>query len=186
MIYTVECRCNNREAEPEWNDFYSLKKLPALISVTGFLTSQRFIADQGSEALYLALHSIKTPAVLESEEYRLKGGGHFAKWQSYITHWHRNIYGGINVAPAVSGNEYLLMGTEDQPLVIELGLNVTYLNAEGLDRAPQRRWMTTITESQFPKLPHPLPAHICVYRPMTEQLTPPQMTQLASAGERDA
>lgn len=42
MIYTVECSFADLDSEAEWNDFYSFEKLPALISVTGFHTSQRF------------------------------------------------------------------------------------------------------------------------------------------------
>ncbi len=44
MIYTVECSFADPTSEAEWNDFYSADKLPALISVTGFHTSQRFRA----------------------------------------------------------------------------------------------------------------------------------------------
>ena len=47
MIYTVECSFADLDSEAEWNDFYSLEKLPALISVTGFHPSQRFKAITG-------------------------------------------------------------------------------------------------------------------------------------------
>lgn len=33
MIYTVECSYSDSASEEQWNDFYSLHKLPALISV---------------------------------------------------------------------------------------------------------------------------------------------------------
>nr|BFE98121.1 hypothetical protein GCM10020185_86570 [Pseudomonas brassicacearum subsp. brassicacearum] len=55
--------------------FYSLeKKLPALISVSGFSSSQRFKALSDNCPAYLALHSVDTPAVLQSDEYRQKKG----------------------------------------------------------------------------------------------------------------
>ncbi|MBO0145367.1 sugar ABC transporter, partial [Agrobacterium sp. Ap1] len=38
MIYMVECSFADPASEAEWNDFYSLDKLPALISVSGFHT----------------------------------------------------------------------------------------------------------------------------------------------------
>lgn len=47
MIYTVECSFTDPTAEDGWNVFYSDEKLPALISVRGFLTSQRFKLSEG-------------------------------------------------------------------------------------------------------------------------------------------
>lgn len=58
MIYTVECSFADANSEAEWNDFYSLEKLPALISVTGFHTSQRFKSLSDGCPVYLAVHTI--------------------------------------------------------------------------------------------------------------------------------
>lgn len=44
MFYLVACSYTDPESEKEWNAFYSLEKLPALISVNGFSSSQRFQA----------------------------------------------------------------------------------------------------------------------------------------------
>lgn len=95
MIYTVECSFADPGSEAEWNDFYSLDKLPALISVSGFHTSQRFKALSRGCPVYLALHSIDGLDILTGEEYRQKGGGNFARWQQHITDWHRNLYSGV-------------------------------------------------------------------------------------------
>lgn len=91
MIYTVECSFADPFSEAEWNDFYSLDKLPALISVSGFHTSQRFKALSRGCPVYLALHSIDGLDILTGEEYRQKGGGNFARWQQHITDWHRRL-----------------------------------------------------------------------------------------------
>lgn len=73
MFYTVECNYTDPESEQEWNAFYSLEKLPALISVTGFSSSQRFKALKPGGPRYLAIHTVKYAEVLTSEEYKLKG-----------------------------------------------------------------------------------------------------------------
>ena len=65
MIYTVECSYSDSASEEQWNDFYSLHKLPALISVRGFHTSQRFRACGAACPTYLALHSIDGMEVLQ-------------------------------------------------------------------------------------------------------------------------
>ena len=69
MIYTVECSFADTAREAEWNDFYSLNKLPALISVDGFHTSQRFKALSPGCPVYLAIHSIDSLDVLQGDEY---------------------------------------------------------------------------------------------------------------------
>ncbi|HXP95865.1 MAG TPA: hypothetical protein VN809_04080 [Telmatospirillum sp.] len=79
MIYTVECSYADPGSEAEWNDFYSLDKLPALISVAGFHTSQRFKALGRGCPVYLAIHTIDGLDVLTGEAYRQKGGGTFAR-----------------------------------------------------------------------------------------------------------
>ncbi|SMB41076.1 conserved hypothetical protein [Serratia proteamaculans] len=58
MFYTVECSYTDPESENEWNAFYSLGKLPALVSVTGFSTSQRFQAMTPGCPVYLAIHTV--------------------------------------------------------------------------------------------------------------------------------
>lgn len=73
MLYTVECNYTDPESEQEWNTFYSQQKLPALISVAGFSSSQRFKALKPCGSRYLAIHTVKYAEVLTSEEYKLKG-----------------------------------------------------------------------------------------------------------------
>ncbi|MDD2750261.1 hypothetical protein [Acidithiobacillus thiooxidans] len=75
MIYTVECSFTDPSAEDEWNIFYSDEKLPALISVRGFLTSQRFKLSEGMNSVptYLAIHAIANERVIESADYRQNG-----------------------------------------------------------------------------------------------------------------
>ena len=55
MLYTVECNYTDPESEQEWNTFYSQQKLPALISVAGFSSSQRFKALKPGGSRYLAI-----------------------------------------------------------------------------------------------------------------------------------
>lgn len=140
MFYTVECSYTDAESEAEWNAFYSQQKLPALISVTGFTTSQRFRALQSGCPTYLAIHTVDDADVLSSEEYRLKGGGNFSRWQACITDWHRNLYAAEGPAPALSANEVLLLSaTPIGFLESELGYRGLKMAAVALDKSPARR-----------------------------------------------
>lgn len=170
MIYTVECSFADPGSEAEWNDFYSLDKLPALISVRGFHTSQRFKALSGGCPVYLALHSIDGLETLTDEEYRRKGGGNFARWQQHITDWHRNLYDGIERAPAIAEGEYLALSATDPEPLIRLDLTPSAMQAVAMEKFPEHRWLAKVARVTPLDLDH-LPEGVHVYAPMTTQLT---------------
>lgn len=170
MIYTVECSFSDPASEAEWNHFYSHDKLPALISVAGFHTSQRFKALGTGGPVYLALHSIDSPEVLSSEEYRRKGGGNFARWQEHISDWQRNLYSGLDRAPDIGSAECLAISDQGPESLLHLGLKPVAVQAIGLDRFPASRWVARLAREQA-DAGGSLPDDIRLYAPMTAQLT---------------
>lgn len=170
MIYTVECSFSDPASEEEWNDFYSLEKLPALISVSGFHTSQRFKALSPGCPVYLAMHSIDGLAVLEGDEYRQKGGGNFARWQQHITDWHRNLYGGLERAPGIGEGEHLIVSAVGPEPLIDMGLTPEQMWAVALEKCPENRWLAKLDSSISLGL-DALPKDVRLYAPMTAQLT---------------
>jgi hypothetical protein len=170
MIYTVECSFADPGSEAEWNDFYSLDKLPALISVNGFHTSQRFKALSRGCPVYLAIHSIDGLDILTGEEYRRKGGGNFARWQQHITDWHRNLYDGLDRAPAVESAEVLVVSARGPESLLHLDLTPCAMHAVAMEKFPEYRWLAKLERTKTPDIEH-LPEHVHVYAPMTTQLT---------------
>ncbi|MDY7789214.1 sugar ABC transporter [Burkholderia ubonensis] len=170
MIYTVECSFADPDSEAEWNDFYSLEKLPALISVTGFHTSQRFKSLSDDCPAYLAVHTIDGLDVLTGDEYRRKGGGNFARWQHHITDWHRNLYSDIGFAPAVNADELLALCESGPDPLIRMGLTPLAMRAVALEKFPERRWLATLPR-QHARLVESMSEGVHLYAPMTEQLT---------------
>ncbi|WP_353613291.1 sugar ABC transporter [Mangrovibacter phragmitis] len=169
MFYTVECSYNEPESEEEWNAFYSKQKLPALISVTGFATSQRFRATQSGCPVYLAIHTIHDADVLSSEDYRLKGGGNFSRWQACITDWHRNLYAGEGLAPAISSDEILLLSPKPIDFLDkERGYRGLEMHAVGLDKSPVYR-VAYVLPVEIASLFTEVPS-VCLYEPLTAQL----------------
>ena len=112
MLYMVECDYTDPQSEKAWNSFYSEQKLPALIAVPGFLTSQRFIRLSGPAAQYLAIHSLTGADVLHSDSYRLNGGGNFGAWQDHIARWSRHVFEGAATMPDVRSEETLRFETD--------------------------------------------------------------------------
>lgn len=170
MIYTVECSFADPDSEVEWNDFYSLEKLPALISVTGFHTSQRFRSLSDGCPVYLAVHTIDGLNVLTGEEYRQKGGGNFARWQQHIVDWHRNLYSDIGLAPAIHTDELLVLCTSGPEPLIQMGLAPLAIRAVALEKCPDRRWLAKMSR-QNAELVERATEGVHLYSPMTEQLT---------------
>lgn len=102
--------------------------------------SQRFRALSSRSPLYLAIHTITDAAVIASEEYRLKGGGNFSRWQAHICDWRRNLYRYDDVFPQVSQDEVLLLSPAPLDFIdAELGYPPTILHAAGLDNNPPQR-----------------------------------------------
>lgn len=169
MFYTVECSYNDPESEAEWNAFYSQQKLPALISVAGFTTSQRFRAVKPGCPVYLAIHTINDADILSSEDYRLKGGGNFSRWQGCITDWHRNLYGGESLAPAISSDEILLLSAMPIDFVeTELGYRSLEMQAVGLDKCPDYRIAYVLPVEMTSLFTDMSGVHL--YQPLTPQL----------------
>jgi hypothetical protein len=170
MIYTVECSFADPSSEAEWNDFYSLEKLPALIAVSGFHTSQRFKSISDGCPVYLAVHTINDLDVLTGEEYRQKGGGNFARWQQHITDWHRNLYSDIGLAPAVNEDELLVLCASGPEPLIQMGLTPLAMQAVALEKYPERRWLARLPRRNA-QLVESMSKGVYLYSPMTEQLT---------------
>ncbi|GAA3906219.1 hypothetical protein GCM10022405_34320 [Gibbsiella dentisursi] len=172
MLYTVECTYNDAKSEENWNEFYSQEKLPALVSVTGFSTSQRFQALKPGCPAYLAIHTVKNADVLTSDEYRLKGGGNFSRWQVYITDWHRNLYECEGSAPTVSSDEILLLSAQPLSFIeTELGCWALEMQAAGLDKSPERRVAYVLARENAAQLAGIPGAYL--YEPLTSQLQSP-------------
>lgn len=169
MLYIVECSYSDSESEEHWNDFYSLVKLPALISVSGFITSQRFKALTPNCPVYLAIHSIKSPEVICSEEYKQKGGGGGSSWQQYTYDWHRNLYECEDIAPAVSKNEVLIMVTKHVEFIEdELGYRPWVMMSAGSYKPPELKVAYVIPRKEVSLFSNILGR--CIYEPIMMQL----------------
>ncbi|WP_336709112.1 MULTISPECIES: sugar ABC transporter [unclassified Cedecea] len=174
MLYTVECSYTHPESEDEWNGFYSKEKLPALVSVTGFSTSQRFKALTPGCPVYLAIHNISSADIIASKEYRQKGGGSFARWQPHITDWHRNLYECAEAFPAVSSDQILLLSTEPLGFIeTELGYRVLEMLASGLEKLPPRRVAYVLPRENAAQIAEISGAYF--YEAITAQLQTPRL-----------
>ena len=137
MLYVVECAYTDPQSEAAWNTFYNQEKLPALVSVPGFYASRR------------------------------NGGGHFARWQSAITDWHRHLYVADSGVREVRSDEVLLLSDTPQTLPISPAI---VLLPGGL--ATQQTWYAAIVPRD--DLHHlATAAAVFIYQPITARLRNP-------------
>jgi len=179
MIYTVELNFNDATREDEWNAWYETY-LARLVSLPGLLTAQRFRAiDPGAQRWeYLALYSIASLAVFESEAYRGIGGGGNAsiRFKTAIRR-RRNVYTGIERVPEVTNAGRVLL-CEDAPYGFDLAdclfLSLTaatgrhQAGATELDGAPSRRAIAVVDTAVAERLDLTLTDGLAVYAPITK------------------
>lgn len=167
MLYLVECDFNHPPCEAEWNAFYSEDKLRALLTVSGFRTSQRFRCIHGDAPKYLAVHALVNDEVLASAEYRQKGGGNFGEWQPFIVNWKRSLVRGVARAPAVLSVQLLVL-SQTSP---DSGSPHTVPLEHGVVDAPGAPSSTrSLSVEDRVRFEHLVRLDgVCLYEPITEQ-----------------
>lgn len=155
MIYMVELNFNDPAREDEWNAWYETY-LTQLVSLPGLSTAQRFRAmTPGAQPWdYLALYSLASLDVFESDAYRKMGGGGnaSARFKDAIRR-RRNVYMGVGQVPAVTDSGRIVL-CEDAPsgfdlddclfVLLEATAGRQQAGATKLDGEPARRAMAII------------------------------------------
>ena len=174
MLYMVECGFSDPAHEQAWSDYYTRRKLDEVLAVPGFRTSQRFKAITAIPAPYLAIHSVDSLEVLTGNAYRSLGGGSFDRtYQGYIINWHRNLFGGLDRAPAIPENEFLAVTDHVREKVSGAGIDFIWLTIAGLDASTPQRGIARIDHAQAEALVKTQRGLIDVYAPMMPQKQEP-------------
>ncbi len=136
MIYMVQCALGPAQSDADWDAWYGHMKPPALLlSVPGFRAAQRFKGITQKPPAYLAIYGIDSPDVMTSPAYKAAGGGNFLteQWKPMITFWHRMLFDGADMAPAVSDDEALVVLDAPAPET-HATLDFLWLRSVGLDQ----------------------------------------------------
>ena len=168
MLYMVECGFSDPTREDEWSAWYSGPKISSVLTVPGFLASQRFRSVTPADAPYFAIHAVASADVFGAS-YRGGGGGSFNEWQPYITHWRRTLFTGLDVAPEIAADEFLLV-IDDQPgSVGDLSVPVSWLQSAGLDPSVPSRGIAPISPAQAEQLHGRSGASFRIFQPLTRR-----------------
>ena len=141
VIYMVDHVYTDPTTEPAWHDWYA-GYLQKLVAVPGIDTAQRFRALGCTPPRYLAMYSVASADVYESDAYRNMGGGgsQSARFHPAYQLWTRNLFEGASRAPAVGdGQRVLVFDREHRDDESPLASRATWLEAVGLHMTTRYR-----------------------------------------------
>lgn len=163
-IYMVEQLFARADWEQEWSDWYN-ENLKVLLAVPGFRTAQRF-RHAGDTPRYLAIYTLDSPAVFQTETY-IKAGGNGAnsvRFRPAYQMWKRNLFDSAERAINVDMNQFLL---------VEDIAAASVPQRPGAQRLPCTGMHQTTAFRDLTLVPAPLgglPDSALCYRPLTPQL----------------
>lgn len=161
MIFFSESGLIEPSRLAEWDEWYK-GHLAAMASVPGVLSAQRFAALDHGVPPSLAMYTVTSPAVFESETYlRVRGMG---PWLGLVdeTQHRRNLFDGLDAAPTVQAGQVLAVADRAAPD----RKNLTWLRSAGLDRTTPYRGIAV-----FPDVASARRAFgraVPLYRPVTD------------------
>jgi len=103
-----------------------------MVSVNGVDSAQRFKTSSPGYSPSLAMYTMRSAAVFEDPYYlSIRGLGEFLPLIDR-QHYHRNLFAGLDSAPAVADDEILLVWDTDTPRKSS-GVAFTWLEAVAID-----------------------------------------------------
>jgi hypothetical protein len=180
MIYTVELNFSDAPRADEWNAWYETY-LQQLVTLPGLPTAQRFkaVAKDAQHWEYLALYSLDSLDVYDSDAYRAIGGGGNASvaYKGAITR-RRNVYQGIERMPEVTADARVVL-CEDAPYGVdlpdvlfaplEIATGPRAAGASRIDGTPERRSIAVMNAGAAERLGVARMDGLAVYAPITKR-----------------
>jgi len=182
VIYSVELNFSDPAREAEWSAWYETY-LQELVSLPGLDTAQRFqaVTPDAQHWRFLALYSLQSLEVYQTEAYRGIGGGGNASaaYKGSITR-RRNVYEGIERMPEISQSTRLLY-CEDAPYGFDLpdilftplqtATGPRKAGASRIDGQPARRAIAVTDAASVDRLDLTSIDGLAVYAPITKRYT---------------
>jgi hypothetical protein len=169
MLYVVEMAFTRPDKQEAWDAWY-MEHLDILLSVPGFHTAQRFLCLTPCPAPYVAIYTVDSPDVFESAPYRARGGrDSTGEWKSLMLNWDRNVFAGIDRAPAVAAGELLLLTEAEPGGMTGASVDFIWLVAAGLDRTVARRGLAVVDAIRGAQIPVDSRGDVRAYRPLMSQ-----------------
>ena len=142
MIFMSQSALTDPAREADWDAWY-IGHLRVMAAVDGVESAQRFKTSTAGYSPSLALYSMRSAAVFDDPYYRsIRGLGEFLPLIDR-RHYHRNLFAGLDLAPAVAPGQVLLVW--DAPAPQEAAsLDFAWLEAVAVDRSTPFRGIAVV------------------------------------------
>lgn len=165
MIFMSQTGILDARREAEWDRWYE-EHLRIMASVPGVTSAQRFRTSTSDYPPSLALYTVASADVFQDAYYlSIRGLG---EWESLVDrhHYRRNLFDGLNIAPAVPSDRCLLVADRDTPQ--HHSVNFVWLRAIAIDKSTPYRGIAVVDALTAGSI---APGeHIGVYRPVAAQI----------------
>jgi hypothetical protein len=170
-IYMVQHTFSRPDWEDEWNAWYE-KNLKVLLAVPGFRSGQRFKALDGKPPRYMAVYTVDSADVFESKAYIDAGGGgtNSQRFRPAYQSWTRNLFEGIDLAPEVPADRFLIAVDSATPDADVPGIELRWLRSTGFHMTTPFRGIAVVVQQQAEALRKR--DGVTVFRPITPQQGP--------------
>ncbi len=166
MIFTSESGLTDPSRIAEWDEWYR-GHLAAMAAVPGISSAQRFRALDEGPPPSLAMYSVASPAVFDSEIYlRTRGMGPFVPLVDRSLH-RRNLFEGLDAAPEVPTGGILLVA--DRAAADPAVEGIVWLKAVAIDRSTPYRGIAVFTDLASAQHAAARLGGAACYTPMTER-----------------
>jgi hypothetical protein len=162
MIFMSQSGLTDASREADWDVWY-LEHLRVMASVNGVDSAQRFKTASPGHPPSLAMYTMRSAEVFGDPYYlSIRGLGEFLplidkRW------YRRNLFAGLDIAPAVANDEVMLVwdaaAPQEQPC-----LDFVWLQAVAVDRSTPCRGIAVVAAARAAAL---TPEGCAVYRPAT-------------------
>ena len=164
MIFMSQSGITERTHDADWAQWY-FEHLRIMATVPGVFSAQRFITTHPGHPPSLAMYGVASSEVFKGEYYQSVRG--MGIWLPLIDkQWYRrNLFEGLDVAPAVSDGQVLLVADCDRPDTALAALPFTWLKVAGIDRSTPYRGVAVMAKNAVPTLPE----KVAVYTPASQR-----------------
>ena len=167
MIFSSESGLTDPSRIAEWDEWYR-GRLAAMAAVPGISSAQRFRALDEGPPPSLAMYTVDSPAVFDSENYlRTRGMGPFAPLVDRRLH-RRNLFEGLDAAPEVPIGGILLV--VDRAVADPATEAIVWLKAVAIDRSTPYRGIAAFPDLASARRAEARLGRAACYTPMTERL----------------
>lgn len=143
MIFMSQSGLIDAQRDADWDRWY-LDHLRLMASVDGVESAQRFKTATEGYSPSLAMYTMVSAAVFEDPYYlRIRGLGEFLPLIDR-RHYHRNLFAGLDLAPAVAMDHVLLVWDAASPCE-RPEVAFSWLKAVAVDRSTPYRGIAVVS-----------------------------------------